>query len=89
MRFLLSFSLFNLTRLCVYSSKALNKKEHKNGLQSPDSPDNEPEYSLTPRTEAKYNRIDEEFSMMIQKNQINGSRVRRFFFFFVKGFLKI
>ncbi|XP_042235713.1 myocyte-specific enhancer factor 2-like isoform X1 [Homarus americanus] len=54
--------------------EALNKKEHKNGLQSPDSPDPEQEYSLTPRTEAKYNKIDEEFTLMMQRNQINGSR---------------
>ncbi|KAK8379843.1 hypothetical protein O3P69_019672 [Scylla paramamosain] len=54
--------------------EALNKKEHKNGLQSPDSPDVEAEYSLTPRTEAKYNKIDEEFTLMMQRNQINGSR---------------
>ena len=43
-------------------------------MQSPDSPDNE-EYSLTPRTEAKYNQIDEEFTLMMQRSQINGSRV--------------
>lgn len=55
--------------------QALNKKEHKNGLQSPDSPDPEQEYNLTPRTEAKYNKIDEEFTLMMQRNQINGSRV--------------
>lgn len=54
--------------------EALNKKEHKNGLQSPDSPDPDQEYSLTPRTEAKYNKIDEEFTLMMQRNQINGSR---------------
>ncbi|KAK3868416.1 hypothetical protein Pcinc_026196 [Petrolisthes cinctipes] len=54
--------------------EALNKKEHKNGLQSPDSPDGDAEYSLTPRTEAKYNKIDEEFTLMMQRNQINGSR---------------
>ncbi|KAB7495475.1 Myocyte-specific enhancer factor 2, partial [Armadillidium nasatum] len=56
--------------------EALNKKEHKNGLQSPDSPDNDQEYSLTPRTEAKYNKIDEEFTIMMQRNQINGSRAQ-------------
>lgn len=42
---------------------------------SPDSPEAEPEYSLTPRTEAKYSKIDEEFQMMMQRNQLNGSRV--------------
>ena len=36
------------------------------------------DYTLTPRTEAKYNKIDEEFQMMMQRNQhLNGSqRVR-------------
>ncbi|GBP42079.1 Myocyte-specific enhancer factor 2 [Eumeta japonica] len=55
--------------------EALTKKEHKNGVMSPDSPEVEPEYNLTPRTEAKYSKIDEEFQMMMQRNQLNGSRV--------------
>ena len=56
--------------------QALNKKEHKNGMQSPDSPDNDAEYNtLTPRTEAKYNQIDEEFTLMMQRSQINGTKV--------------
>ncbi|XP_044256235.1 myocyte-specific enhancer factor 2 isoform X1 [Tribolium madens] len=55
--------------------EALNKKEHKNGVMSPDSPEPETEYQLTPRTEAKYSKIDEEFQMMLQRNQINGQRV--------------
>ncbi|PSN54613.1 Myocyte-specific enhancer factor 2 [Blattella germanica] len=54
--------------------EALNKKEHKNGTCSPDSPEPETEYQLTPRTEAKYSKIDEEFQMMMQRNQLNGSR---------------
>ncbi|KDR18664.1 Myocyte-specific enhancer factor 2 [Zootermopsis nevadensis] len=54
---------------------ALNKKEHKNGTCSPDSPEPDTEYQLTPRTEAKYSKIDEEFQMMMQRNQLNGSRV--------------
>lgn len=41
---------------------------------SPDSPEQEAEYSLTPRTEAKYTKIDEEFQMMMQRNQVNGGR---------------
>lgn len=36
---------------------------------SPESPDQEADYSLTPRTEAKYNKIDEDFQMMMQRNQ--------------------
>jgi len=55
---------------------ALNKKESKGGLGSPcgDDSDHEGEFNLTPRTEAKYNKIDEEFHMMMQRNQINGAR---------------
>ncbi|XP_046450567.1 myocyte-specific enhancer factor 2-like isoform X1 [Daphnia pulex] len=52
--------------------EALNKKEHKNGGCSPDSPGEDvdaTDYTLTPRTEAKYNKIDEEFQMMMQRNQ--------------------
>lgn len=42
---------------------------------SSDSPEPESEYStLTPRTEAKYNKIDEDFQLMIQRNQ-QGARV--------------
>ncbi|KAL0278178.1 UNVERIFIED_CONTAM: hypothetical protein PYX00_000072 [Menopon gallinae] len=45
--------------------EALNKKEHKNGAcGSPESGDNDSEFQLTPRTEAKYNKIDEEFQMI-------------------------
>jgi MADS-box transcription enhancer factor 2 len=55
--------------------QALNKKEHKNGTCSPDSPEPDTDYQLTPRTEAKYSKIDEEFQMMMQRNQLNGSRV--------------
>uniref|UniRef100_A0A0A9YAJ9 Myocyte-specific enhancer factor 2 n=1 Tax=Lygus hesperus TaxID=30085 RepID=A0A0A9YAJ9_LYGHE len=52
--------------------EALNKKEHKNGACSPDSPEGDTEYQLTPRTEAKYNKIDEEFQMMMRGNQLSG-----------------
>nr|CAD7588150.1 unnamed protein product [Timema genevievae] len=55
--------------------EALNKKEHKNGACSPDSPEPDSEYNLTPRTEAKYSKIDEDFQMMMQRNQLNGTRV--------------
>lgn len=44
-------------------------------MMSPESPEPETEYQLTPRTEAKYSKIDEEFQMMLQRNQINGQRV--------------
>jgi len=43
---------------------------------SPESPEPDAiEYNLTPRTEAKYTKIDEEFQMMMQRHQHNGSRV--------------
>ncbi|XP_013785034.1 myocyte-specific enhancer factor 2-like isoform X1 [Limulus polyphemus] len=56
--------------------EALSKKEHKNsnGCDSPE-PDSD-QYSLTPRSEAKYNKINEEFELMMQRNsvQLNGNR---------------
>lgn len=36
---------------------------------SPDSPEPDNDYNLTPRTEAKYNKIDEDFQIMMQRNQ--------------------
>ena len=39
---------------------------------SPDSPEQEADYTLTPRTEAKYNKIDETFEMMLQRNTMAG-----------------
>lgn len=45
------------------------QKENKNGTMSPDSPEPDDSYTLTPRTEAKYSKIDEDFQMMMQKNQ--------------------
>lgn len=56
--------------------EALSKKESKGGMDSPlgDDSDHEPDFSLTPRTEAKYNKIDEEFHLMMQRNQLNGGR---------------
>jgi len=55
---------------------ALNKKEKGGGLGSPggEDSDHEPDFTLTPRTEAKYNKIDEEFHLMMQRNQVNGAR---------------
>lgn len=41
---------------------------------SPDSPEPEESYTLTPRTEAKYNKIDEDFQMMMQRNQLVSNR---------------
>jgi len=44
----------------------LNKKENK-GCESPD-PDSS--YALTPRTEEKYKKINEEFDNMIKSHKI-------------------
>ncbi|NP_001310744.1 myocyte-specific enhancer factor 2-like [Parasteatoda tepidariorum] len=54
--------------------EALSKKEHKSSSNGCDSPEPE-EYALTPRTESKFNKINEEFEMMMQRNvQLNGNR---------------
>lgn len=39
---------------------------------SPESPEPETDYTLTPRTEAKYNKIDEEFQLMMHRTQMSG-----------------
>ena len=58
----------------------MNKKENKGGSAgSPDGmdSDNDLESNLTPRTEAKYNKIDEEFQIMMQhRNHVNGNTAR-------------
>lgn len=55
--------------------EALNKKEHKGSSNGCDSPEpDETQYTLTPRTEAKYNKINEEFEMMMQRGaHMNGN----------------
>uniref|UniRef100_A0A2I9LP84 Myocyte-specific enhancer factor 2 n=1 Tax=Centruroides hentzi TaxID=88313 RepID=A0A2I9LP84_9SCOR len=57
--------------------EALSKKEHKNSSNGCESPEPEQDqYVLTPRTEAKYNKINEEFELLMQRNiQLNGNRV--------------
>jgi len=59
------------------SLQALSKKEHKNGSMSPDSPEtDQDQFVLTPRSEAKYSKINEEFDLMLQRSQLaNGTRV--------------
>ncbi len=60
----------------MWRLQALSKKEKLSGLGSPGGDDSDgDDYSLTPRTEAKYNKIDEEFHLIMQRNQINGVRV--------------
>ncbi|XP_035792082.1 myocyte-specific enhancer factor 2-like isoform X3 [Anopheles albimanus] len=51
------------------TNKNIIEKENKNGTMSPDSPEPEDSYNLTPRTEAKYNKMDEDFQIMMQRNQ--------------------
>ncbi|CRL01656.1 CLUMA_CG014878, isoform B [Clunio marinus] len=51
------------------TNKNIIEKENKNGQMSPESPEPDDSYTLTPRTEAKYNKIDEDFQMMMQRNQ--------------------
>lgn len=63
--------------LCL---QALSKKEHKSSANGCDSPEPDQDYALTPRTESKYNKINEEFEMMMQRNvQLNGNRVSSYF----------
>ncbi|XP_037035988.1 myocyte-specific enhancer factor 2 isoform X3 [Bradysia coprophila] len=59
------------------TNKNIIEKENKNGVMSPESPEQDSEYTLTPRTEAKYSKIDEDFQIMMQRNQqlASGQRV--------------
>lgn len=50
-------------------TKALNKKEHRDS----ESPEPEEPFSLTPRTEEKYKKIDEEFDKMMQNYRLSVS----------------
>ena len=56
--------------------QALSKKENKGGgggSPGGDDSDGDIETNLTPRTEAKYNKIDEEFLIHMQhRNHVNG-----------------
>ncbi|XP_013097805.2 myocyte-specific enhancer factor 2 isoform X11 [Stomoxys calcitrans] len=54
------------------TNKNIIEKENKNGVMSPDSPEQEADYSLTPRTEAKYNKIDEDFQLLMHRTQMAG-----------------
>lgn len=59
----------SLTNKNIIELQVNAQKENKNGTMSPDSPEPEDNYTLTPRTEAKYNKIDEDFQIMMQRNQ--------------------
>lgn len=52
--------------LCLFHSQALNKKEHRGC----DSPDADASYVLTPNTEEKYKKINEEFDNMMKSHKI-------------------
>ncbi|XP_070691495.1 myocyte-specific enhancer factor 2D isoform X2 [Pempheris klunzingeri] len=49
--------------------EALNKKEHRDS----ESPDTEEPFSLTPCTEEKYKKIDEEFDKMMQNYRLSST----------------
>lgn len=44
---------------------------------SPESPEHDTEYTLTPRTEAKYSKIDEDFQLMMQRNNMAAAGQQR------------
>lgn len=52
--------------LCLFHLQALNKKEHRGC----DSPDADSSYVLTPNTEEKYKKINEEFDNMMKSHKI-------------------
>ncbi len=59
--------LFNQSLpLCLFHPQALNKKEHRGC----DSPDGDSSYVLTPNTEEKYKKINEEFDNMMKSHKI-------------------
>ncbi|KAM4744677.1 myocyte-specific enhancer factor 2A-like isoform 2-T8 [Anableps anableps] len=55
--------------------EALNKKEHRGC----DSPDNESSYVLTPSTEEKYKKINEEFDNMMKNHKISTGQPQQHF----------
>ncbi len=67
-----------INNLLLNYLQALNKKDHKGGPGgSPDDDlcgDSDTEQE-TPGTEAKYNKIDEEFQLIMQNRNNNGHRV--------------
>lgn len=57
--------------------ETLNKKEHKNSANGCDSPEpDEASYTMNQRSEQNYNKISEQYEMMLQRNpaHINGNR---------------
>lgn len=64
--FWINLSKRNASPLCLFHSQALNKKEHRGC----DSPDGDASYILTPNTEEKYKKINEEFDNMMKSHKI-------------------
>lgn len=64
--FSISLSKLSACPLCLFSPQALNKKEHRGC----DSPDADASYVLTPNTEEKYKKINEEFDNMMKSHKI-------------------
>lgn len=76
--FILTLLLMKSTLCLIF--QFLNKKEHKGSSNSCDSPEPDMEqYSISSRSDPKYQKINEEFELMMQRNsQMNGSaRVSR------------
>lgn len=55
----------------LFHPQALNKKEPRGGH----SPEADSSYVLTPTTEEKYKRINEEFDHMVKSHKMVGVRV--------------
>lgn len=58
--------LLSVSTVCLFHPQALNKKEHRGC----DSPDADASYVLTPNTEEKYKKINEEFDNMMKSHKI-------------------
>lgn len=85
----LAWTLIRCNFCYVLGLQALNKKEHKNGPCSPDSPEDTADYQLTPTTERKCSMIDEQFQMIMAKNanlSANNNRVINRFPVFFRAF---
>lgn len=62
----ISLSKLSAWPRCLFHPQALNKKEHRGC----DSPDADASYVLTPNTEDKYKKINEEFDNMMKSHKI-------------------
>lgn len=62
----MSFHVLSAAPCVCFHVQALNKKEHR-GCESPDA---DSSYVLTPSTEEKYKKINEEFDNMMKSHKI-------------------